>query len=68
MRIAKLRAQTEVALEAAGFSRHSFVWVDNPNRLIVSVAGRVRVVELGYGAAKMQRALGRIEGWKDAVA
>lgn len=69
MRLAAVRERTEAALIAAGFQPASFVWIDKPNRLVVAIAGRVRILTLkGSSKATLERMIGRIEGWKDMAA
>ena len=67
MKKAFVLEQTEAALRLAGFEPGSWQWLQN--RLVVSVAGQVKVLELkgGMSRAALERAWGRLEGWGDMM-
>ena len=60
-------ARAAEALQAAGFQAGQYQWL--ANRLVVSVAGQVRVLDLkgGMSRAALERTLGRLEGWGDLL-
>ena len=61
-----IRLATQDALRAAGFPTGSYAWIDKPNRLVVSVGGQIKIITLGgMSKSKLERTLGRIEGWRD---
>lgn len=70
MRLVTIRQETEKALQSAGFAPGSYLWLPKPNRLAVSVAGKIKTLPLrgGMSRAKLERVIGRIEGWQDMMA
>jgi hypothetical protein len=62
------RSMIEGELSQMGWPPKSFLWADR-SRLVLIVSGNLREVPMhaGMGKAKLNRALGRIEGWADVL-
>jgi hypothetical protein len=66
MKKTDIRTVVQGALSQAGFKPGSFLWIDKPNRLVIAVAGQVKIITFGgMSRTKLERALGRLEGWLD---
>ena len=64
MKISDIRDLASAALSKAGYAPGSWTWIKGPNRLVLSVRGQLCTVDLpgGMGRAKLERALGYLEG------
>lgn len=69
MKLATIKTTAEEALKAAGFKPDQYLWVPGPNRLVVTVGGCLYVLRMsgGMSRVKLERILGKIDGWRDAI-
>jgi hypothetical protein len=60
----KIRSEAVKALEEAGYQPGSFMWIDAPNVLVLSVRGQVCKVDLpgGMSRVRFERAIGYLMG------
>lgn len=64
MTVQRIRDLASAALSEAGYSAGSWVWVDGPNRLVLSVKGQLCTVKMpgGMARARLERAIGYLQG------
>lgn len=64
MQVARIREEATKALAEAGYEAGAAMWIDGPNRLVLSVRGQLCKVDLpgGMRRAKFERAVGYLMG------
>lgn len=67
MRVREIRLTIEAALSELGYDGGLWCWRDRPNRLELLIGDQVRTIELRSGVSqkRLNREIGRIEGWSD---
>jgi hypothetical protein len=62
--VQKIRTEAAKSLKEAGYRDGSWIWLDGPNRLILTFRGAVCIVKMpgGLGRAEFARVVGYLQG------